>query len=452
VEYVQKPTHAPILTAPPGPARNREYERWRWQIFAVTWLAYAGFYLTRKSFSVAKVELAKPNVMNWNVEDLAWVDFGYLLAYAVGQVFCGALGDRFGPRKVVLTGIFLSLVTAVLMGASSSLVVFGVLFTIQGLCQSSGWAPLTKNVGEFFSRGERGRVLGFWCSNYAVGGVVASAIAGFAAQHFGWRYAFWAPAGGLLLVWVLFDLFQRNRPEDVGLPPIEEYRGEPADVVKSADTPAAEPEGSWTVIAAVLGNPMVWLLSLEYFLLKPARYLFLFWAPFYVNDRLGSGAAESGILGSLFELGGPLGMILAGYLSDKLFHSRRVPMTALGLLGAGLLVFAFPALPVAPWALGLGLFSIGFFVYVADSLISATAAIDFGTRRGASTAAGLINACGSVGAIVGGTLPGWIKRVAPEGSDLWSWVFYGLGAALLLAALLLVPQWNRLPSPARKAV
>jgi len=98
VEYVQKPTHAPILTAPPGPARNREYERWRWQIFAVTWLAYAGFYLTRKSFSVAKVELAKPNVMNWNVEDLAWVDFGYLLAYAVGQVFCGALGDRFGPR------------------------------------------------------------------------------------------------------------------------------------------------------------------------------------------------------------------------------------------------------------------------------------------------------------------------------------------------------------------
>ena len=34
---------------------NPRYERWRWQIFAVTWLAYAGLYLTRKSFSVAKI-------------------------------------------------------------------------------------------------------------------------------------------------------------------------------------------------------------------------------------------------------------------------------------------------------------------------------------------------------------------------------------------------------------
>ena len=35
------------------------YERWRWQIFAITWLAYAGFYLTRKSFAVAKIGIQK---------------------------------------------------------------------------------------------------------------------------------------------------------------------------------------------------------------------------------------------------------------------------------------------------------------------------------------------------------------------------------------------------------
>jgi OPA family glycerol-3-phosphate transporter-like MFS transporter len=269
----------------------------------------------------------------------------------------------------------------------------------------------------------------------------------------GWRYAFWVPAGGLAVVWALFCAFQRNQPADVGLPPVEEYKGEPINVVRQGDTCAAEPEGgSWAVIAAVLATPMVWLLSLEYFLLKPARYLFLFWAPLYVNERLGTEAAGSGLLGSMFELGGPLSMILGGYLSDKLFGSRRVPVTALGLLGAGLLVIVFPSLPATEWAVGLGLFGIGFFVYVADSLISATAAIDFGTRQGASTAAGLINACGSAGAIVGGTLPGWIEGVVPAGSDLWGWVFHALGAALLVAALLLVPQWNRLPSAARKAV
>jgi sugar phosphate permease len=42
---------------------DRRYERWRLQVFAATWLAYFGFYLTRKSFSVAKVELVKSEVM-----------------------------------------------------------------------------------------------------------------------------------------------------------------------------------------------------------------------------------------------------------------------------------------------------------------------------------------------------------------------------------------------------
>src|SRR5262249_18554889 len=145
---------------------NRTYERWRWQVFFVTWLAYLGFYLTRKSFSVAKVELVKPEVMGWHKADLAWMDGAYLIAYAVGQFCFGALGDRLGTRKVILVGMLASIVTAVLMGASSSIFLFGLLFGVQGVCQSTGWAPLAKNLGEFFSQRERGRVMGFWCTNY----------------------------------------------------------------------------------------------------------------------------------------------------------------------------------------------------------------------------------------------------------------------------------------------
>jgi OPA family sugar phosphate sensor protein UhpC-like MFS transporter len=430
---------------------DRRYERWRWQVFGVTWLAYAGFYLTRKSFSVAKVELAKPAVMGWDKAQMAWADGGYSVAYAVGQFFWGSLGDRFGPRAVVLFGILASVVTAALTGAASSVWAIGILLAVQGLCQSAGWAPLTKNVGEFFSRGERGRVLGVWCTNYAVGGLAASALAGVAAEALGWRYAFWVPAGGLLLIGVLFYFFQRDRPEDVGLPPIEQYHGEPAAVLDPGHTPAQEPEGSWAVIADVLSNPMVWLLAVVYFLIKPTRYLILFWAPVYVNEHLGTGAAASGTLSGTFELGGPFGMILGGFLSDKLFRSRRMPVTALALGGSALLMWAFPSLPATELTIGLGFFGIGFFLYIADSLVSATSAIDFGTRRGASTAVGLINCCGSIGQLIGTTLPGVVAAFVGEGGDVWVPTFRSLGAALLLAALLLVPHWNRLPTPARGA-
>jgi sugar phosphate permease len=148
-------------------------------------------------------------------------------------------------------------------------------------------------------------------------------------------------------------------------------------------------------------------------------------------------------------LGGPLPMLLGGYLSDRLFQSRRMPVTALSLLALAVLVFAFPSLPATHLAIGLGFFGIGLLLYLPDSLISATAAIDFGTRRGASTAAGVVNGCGSIGQLVGSTMPGWIGWFIGDDADIWGPIFHSLGLGLFLGALLLLPQWNRLPSTAR---
>src|ERR1044071_683578 len=246
--------------------RNPKYERLRWQIFSVTWLAYAGFYLTRKSFSVAKNELKKPEVMGLSRGDMSWIDGANSITYALGQFLFGTLGDKLGTRVIILIGMLGSVIASIAMGFSSTVILMGILFAIQGLCQSSGWAPLAKNVGEFFSQRERGSIMGFWCTNYAFGGFAASILAGWAAQQFGWRFAFFIPAGILFIIWVLFFLFQRNRPEDLGLPPIEQYRGEHEAVIDPKDPPGAEIEGSWNVVLEVLRNRMVWLLAIVYFL------------------------------------------------------------------------------------------------------------------------------------------------------------------------------------------
>ena len=417
---------------------NRTYERWRWQIFGITWLAYAGFYLTRKSFSVVKKELT--DVLGLTKPEIGWIDGGFLTAYAIGMVLCGICGDRFGTRKVVLIGVVGSVLTAVAMGSSSSFMLLAVFFTLQGIFQSTGWAPLAKNIANFFSRRERGVVMGVWCTNYALGGLVASIFAGFVGQHFGWRWAFILPAMVLALVAVLFFLFQRNRPEDVGLPPIEVYHAETPEAAKPTEVGAVEADGSWKTILEVLTNPMVLLLAAIYFCLKPARYAFLLWGPFYASDKLGSGMAESGFLSAMFELAGPFSVIVAGLVSDKLFSSRRMPVSIICLFLLSGLLFVFDDLPSNRWMFGLSFFLIGLLTYAPDSLISGTACMDFGTKKGASTASGIVNGAGSVGAIVGGTVPGFFQ--AQWG---WSGVFAFLGVAVLLAALLLLPKWNAVP-------
>jgi len=426
-----------------GRLRDPIYERWRWRIFGITWLAYVGFYLTRKAFSAAKAGMLDDPHLGITKAQMGAIDGAYLIAYAIGQFIWGIAGDRYGARRVVLIGMLASVIFGAAMGVSSLVVLLGVVFFIQGLCQSSGWGPLSKNVGCWFSRKERGRAYGWWCSNYAIGGLIATPFAAYTAQYYGWRAAFFATAGALFVIWLLFLAFQRNRPEDCGLPEIEDYHCEPGEALLARPDPASDDHGSWKTIVATLSNMMVLRLGLVYFCLKPARYLILLWGPLMVSEKLGTKIGESGLIAVMFEAAGPLGAIAAGYASDKLFGTRRMPVCIIGLFILSLIAASFELITRggSAWAMSCILFAIGFFLFGPDSTIASTAAVDFGTKQGASTSVGIINGFGSIGAVLGGYLPGIL-------SDKYGWgaLFYGLAGLIFIAALLLIPKWNAVPA------
>lgn len=434
-----EPFSPPVVSRRPLKKMFR-YERWRVQTFAITWLAYFGFYITRKTFSVAKIGIDADPSIDLATDQMAWIDGVYLIAYAVGQFIWGMVGDRVGTRKVVLGGMIFSVLAAAAMGASSITVAFGILFCIQGLCQSTGWAPLVKNMGGFFSQHERGRVMGFWCTNYAVGGMFASIYAGYWGDMLGWRYAFFIPAVTLFMIAVLFFLLQRNQPEDVGLPPIEQYHAEWERVAIPEDTQDQKEDGGWRAIINIITNKNVMLLCASYFFIKPARYAILFWGPMYINEKIGSGMAESGAISSIFEFAGIISAILAGYISDKVFHAKRMPVCVISLLILGIFLCFVDDLPASRSVLLLSFAIMGLCVFAPDSIISGAASIDFGTKKGASTAAGFINGAGSIGAIIGGTIPGIF-------ADKWGWsgVFMFLGCMSAFAGILLLPRWNTVP-------
>jgi len=437
-------TNNTVIREGEDPKLDHKYKLWRYKVFGITWLAYAGFYLTRASFSVAKIGISKDPTIKMSSEQMGMIDGLYLIGYAVGQFVWGMLGDKVGTRKIVLGGLAASIIAGFAMGVSSILLAFGVFSLIQGLSQSTGWAPLAKNITNWFSLRERGVVMGWWATNYTIGGLVGAPIAGLAVSYFmDWRYAFYVPAVLLMVIWVLFYYIQKNKPTDVGLPSIEKYHNE--EVAKSYDENGKETmvEGSWEVIFSVIKKPMVLLLGAMYFFLKPTRYAILFWGPLYISESLGTGVAESAFVNAAFFLAGPLSVLAGGYASDKLFQSRRMPYSAISMMLLTVLLFFFDDIAVyahsSVISAGL-LFMLGFFLYGPDSLVSATAAVDFGTSKGASTASGIINGLGSIGAIIGGTVPGFFK-------ETWGWngVFVALAISVFIAGLLMIFKWNALP-------
>jgi len=83
------------------------------------------------------------------------------------------------------------------------------------------------------------------------------------------------------------------------------------------------------------------------------------------------------------------------------------------------------------------LFVMGLTLYGPDSMISGAAAIDFGTAKAGATAAGFVNGCGSVGAILGGLLPGYFDSVT---------VFIVFAGCAMFSAFVLIPHWNSRPA------
>jgi sugar phosphate permease len=406
------------------------------RIFAITWIAYAGFYLCRKNLSVVLPLLH--SVSGLRSIDLANIVFGYSLLYAVGQFGCGPLSDRIGAKRVVGAGLLVVVASNLLMGAHASLLWLLVFACLNGAGQSTGWSGLVKTMAIWFRGDNRGIAMAWWSTNYVLGGFLATAFATWAVvqpwllPQLGWRRGFLFPAMLLLAVTALFLLCAKDTPEREDLPV-----GMAIDPVElRAD------HTSWSILAALLCKPSLWMISMSYFFLELCRYALMFWLPLYMVSRLKYSLQASGYLSSLYELIGIGGAVLAGYVSDRFSQSRRAPVSAIMLCGFGVVLLMEPAL--ASFGLvgtAVAISMAGVFSFGPDTLLSGAGAQDIGEPRAAATASGLVDGIGHLGAIFS---PYVVVFVSEHYG--WDCLFFLLAGAAILAAAALIPIWNLRPS------
>ncbi|XP_036601934.1 glucose-6-phosphate exchanger SLC37A2-like [Trichosurus vulpecula] len=483
-------------TLAPGIWLLRAFSRDSWYrglVLLLTFLIYSCYHMSRKPLSVVKSqlhhncsELENPNndsnSTTWccwapfdrdNYKELlAGVDDAFLIAYAIGMFISGIFGERLPVRYYLLAGMLLSGIFTSLFGLGyywniHQLWYYVLVQIFNGLAQTTGWPSVMTCVGNWFGKGKRGFIMGIWNSHTSVGNILGSLIAGIWVDS-AWGLSFIVPGIIIAVMGIISFFFLVECPEDVDCTPPQHHNGPDEDLGTSVDSVSGHcPERQSGTEGAgcskesnekleaisflgALRIPGVVEFSLCLMCAKLVSYTFLFWLPLYIVNVAHFGSKEAGDLSTLFDVGGIIGGILAGIISD--YTNGRATTCCVMLIVAAPLLFLYNSFGQNGIASSIVMLIIcGALVNGPYALITTAVSADLGTHnslkgnaKALSTVSAIIDGTGSIGAALGPLLAGLIS---PTG---WNNVFYMLISADILACLFLsrlvykeIQAWRR---------
>ncbi|XP_060211513.1 putative glycerol-3-phosphate transporter 1 [Lycium barbarum] len=439
-------------------------------VLLVTFFAYTSYHANRKTTSIVKQALdpqslgVGPNLPwqrnstfrdGWFPFDgpdgtamLGDLDVAFLFVYAIGMYFSGHVGDRMDLRVFLTagmlgTGLFTALFGVGYWANIHSFYYYLIVQMIAGLFQSTGWPSVVAVVGNWFGKKKRGLIMGIWNAHTSVGNITGSLVASILLKY-GWGWSMVVP--GILIAFsgMIVFLLLPVHPESVGGSKDEDEvlsPGKEDEVVNEPLLRSDREEESAVGFIEAWRIPGVAPFALCLFFAKLVAYTFLYWLPYYISHTAIDGRylsnEESGNLSTLFDVGGVVGGILAGYISDQL--------DARAITAASFMYCVIPALYLyrsyghISMTINIILMVItGMFVNGPYALITTAVSADLGTHsslkgnsRALATVTAIIDGTGSIGAAVGPFITGYISAKS------WNAVFVMLMGAALIAGLFL---------------
>ncbi len=221
-----------------------------------------------------------------------------LIASSIGGILMGALADRFGRTKMLLTSIAWYAVFTFLSGFAQNYAQLAVFRGLEGLGFGGEWAVGSVLIAEWSTRERRGRNLGFVQSAWALGWLGANIafqiIASVAPPQLSWRYLFFL---GILPAFAIFYI--RRNVED-------------APIFTSSRTFALHELFRRDLLRITLTAT---LLSTG---AQTGYYALFTWLPKYLHDARHLPAIGAGTL-LYFVIGGAFaGYVSAGYINDTI--------------------------------------------------------------------------------------------------------------------------------------
>lgn len=359
--FLKAPADAPLMTD--KYEIDARYRYWRRHILLTIWLGYALFYFTRKSFNAAVPEILANGVLSRS--DIGLLATLFYITYGVSKFVSGIVSDRSNARYFMGIGLIATGIINILFGFSTSLWAFAVLWVLNAFFQGWGSPVCARLLTAWYSRTERGGWWALWNTAHNVGGALIPIVMAAAALHYGWRAGMMIAGCMAIVVGIFLCWRLRDRPQALGLPAVGEWRHDALEIAQQQEGAGLTRKEILTKY--VLLNPYIWLLSFCYVLVYVVRAAINDWGNLYMSETLGVDLVTANTAVTMFELGGFIGALVAGWGSDKLFNGNRGPMNLIFAAGILLSVGSLWLMPFASYVMqATCFFTIGFCLWPTD--------------------------------------------------------------------------------------
>ena len=402
------------------------------------WFTYGAFYFCRTNISAAAAALSMaPEAGGLGLDryQVGWILAALKISYALGQLINGQLAERIRPRVLLAIGMFGSAALNVIFGLGTGFYFLLFVWACNGYCQSLGWTPCVRVVGNWIPPSWRGKAIGIIGTGYQITLGLTYVLASYSVEWFGWRGAVFIPAIVLAVAGIAMLLLLREMPE------------QELSAAGSQSLPAAAANSWMENMFLTLFNPTLWILGMALGLLNACRYGFMDWGLTHLLEVQESSIGKAGLKYCVIAIGAVAGSYLAGVATDRLFGGRRAPVifVLLIMLSAMTLLYESVSRTSATGTVLL-LIVIGFCIYGPQVLLVGTAPVDLAHKGTAAAAAGFVNFMGYMGAATGDVVTGYFSVEAHGGwqTAIYIWAGWALGAALMTTLL-----WNATSSKMR---
>src|SRR5438874_4187978 len=151
-----------------------------------------GFFMILLDTTIVSIAIpAMVRGLNTDLNSVVWVMSVYLLTYAVPMLFTSRLGDRFGPKRVFLAGLFVFTAASLWCGLSGTAEMLVAARAVQGLGAALMTPQTLAFITHLFPPSKRGPAMGMWGGVAGLATIAGPLLGGVLVEHFGWEWIFY---------------------------------------------------------------------------------------------------------------------------------------------------------------------------------------------------------------------------------------------------------------------